>query len=256
MRISRKESLRYHAKRHAMWLDYTAGCDADGQLVAVRARIVGDTGAYASVGDKVLERAAGHACSAYAVENVDVEARAVYTNNPPCGAMRGFGVNQSNFAMEGVLDRLAEQVGIDGWEIRFRNALEPGKRTGTGQKLGPGVGLKATLEAVREAYRGAQFAGIACGYKNTGIGNGVPEGGKAVLRVGEGGTITLFHSWTEMGQGVHTVMRQILCEELGIEPERVRVEVDTALELETGMTTASRAHRRSAATRCSTRRGS
>jgi xanthine dehydrogenase molybdenum-binding subunit len=155
--------------------------------------------------------------------------------------MRGFGVNQSNFAMEGILDRLAERVGIDGWEIRFRNALEPGKRTGTGQKLGPGVGLKATLLAVKDAYREARFAGIACGYKNTGIGNGVPEGGKAVLRVGEGGTVTLFHSWTEMGQGVHTVMRQILCEELGIEPERVRVEVDTALELETGMTTASRA---------------
>ena len=95
-----------------------------GQLLAVRARIVGDTGAYASVGDKVLERAAGHACGAYEVPNVDVEATAVYTNNPPCGAMRGFGVNQSNFAIEGVLDMLAERVGIDGWEIRWRNALE------------------------------------------------------------------------------------------------------------------------------------
>ena len=85
------------------------GCDADGRIVALRARIVGDTGAYASVGDKVLERAAGHACGAYAVPNVDVEAKAVYTNNPPCGAMRGFGVNQSNFAVEGVLDALAER---------------------------------------------------------------------------------------------------------------------------------------------------
>ncbi|HSL64108.1 MAG TPA: molybdopterin cofactor-binding domain-containing protein, partial [Gaiellaceae bacterium] len=99
--LSRRESLRFHAKRHPMWLEYTAGCDFDGRLLAVRARIVGDTGAYASVGDKVLERAAGHACGAYRVPNVDVEARAVYTNNPPCGAMRGFGVNQSNFAIEG-----------------------------------------------------------------------------------------------------------------------------------------------------------
>ena len=238
--LSRRESLRFHAKRHPMWLDYTVGCDADGRLVAVRARIVGDTGAYASVGDKVLERAAGHACGAYKVANVDVEGTAVYTNNPPCGAMRGFGVNQSNFAIEGVVDRLAEQVGIDGWEIRWRNALEVGDRFGTGQKLGPGVGLKKTLLAVRDAYRGARFAGIACGVKNTGIGNGMVEYGRAVLRPEADGSVTLYHSWTEMGQGVHTILQQITCEELGLPPERVRVAVDTDRDLETGQTTASR----------------
>jgi CO/xanthine dehydrogenase Mo-binding subunit len=224
-----------------MWLDYTAGCDADGKLTAVRARIVGDSGAYASVGDKVLERAAGHACSAYSVPNVDVEATAVYSNNPPCGAMRGFGVNQSNFAMEGVLDLLAREVGIDGWEMRWRNALDVGDRTTTGQKLGPGVGLKKTLLAVRDAYREAEFAGIACGLKNVGIGNGVPEHGRAVLRVEDDGTLTLYHSWTEMGQGVHTVLRQMVCEELGLPTERVRVLVDTERELGEGQTTASRA---------------
>ncbi len=239
--LSRKESLRFHAKRHAMWLDYTAGCDGNGQLLAVRAHIVGDTGAYASVGDKVLERAAGHACSAYRVDNVDVEATAVYTNNPPCGAMRGFGVNQSNFAMEGVLDELAELVGIDGWEIRWRNALDTGDRTTTGQLLGPGVGLKRTLLAVQDAYRDAAFAGIACGLKNTGIGNGVPEHGRVILRPEADGTITLYHSWTEMGQGVHTVLRQIACEELGVPADRIKVLVDTERELETGQTTASRA---------------
>jgi len=238
--LSRKESLRFHSKRHAMWLEYTAGCDPDGHLLAIRARIVGDTGAYASVGDKVLERAAGHACGAYSVPNVDVEARAVYTNNPPCGAMRGFGVNQSNFAVEGILDLLAEAVGIDGWEIRWRNAVDVGDRFGTGQLLGPGVGLKKTLLAVRDAYRGARFAGIACGAKNTGIGNGITEYGRAVLRPEEDGTVTLFHSWTEMGQGVHTILRQIVCEELGLPPERVRVVVDTVRDLETGQTTASR----------------
>ena len=238
--LSRKESLRFHSKRHPMWLEYTVGCDDEGRLVAVRARIVGDTGAYASVGDKVLERAAGHACSAYAVPNVDVEAMAVYTNNPPSGAMRGFGVNQSNFAMEGVLDLLAEAVGIDGWEIRWRNALDVGDRFGTGQKLGAGVGLKKTLLAVRDAYRTARFAGIACGVKNTGIGNGVPEHGYAVLRPEHDGSLTLFHSWTEMGQGVHTVLRQIACEELDLPAERVRVAVDTERDLDTGQTTASR----------------
>ena len=238
--LTRRESMRFHSKRHAMWLEYTAGCDEEGHLLGVRARIVGDTGAYASVGDKVLERAAGHAVSAYKVPNVDVEAKAVYTNNPPCGAMRGFGVNQSNFAMEGILDMLAERVGIDGWEIRWRNALEEGDRFGTGQKLGPGVGLKQTLLAVRDVYRNAPFAGIACGAKNTGIGNGVVEYGRAILRPEADGTVTLYHSWTEMGQGVNTVLRQIACEELGLPPERIRVLVDTERDLETGQTTASR----------------
>ena len=154
--------------------------------------------------------------------------------------MRGFGVNQSNFAIEGVLDMLAEEVGIDGWEIRWRNALEEGKRFGTGQKLGPGVGLKKTLLAVKDAYRDAEFAGIACGVKNTGIGNGMTEYGHAVLRVEQEGSVSLFHSWTEMGQGVHTILQQIACEELGLPPERVRVVVDTDRDLETGQTTASR----------------
>ena len=238
--LTRKESLRFHAKRHAMWLTYTVGCDADGHLTAVRARIVGDTGAYASVGAKVLERAAGHACGAYRVPNVDVEALAVYTNNPPCGAMRGFGVNQATFAMEGMLDRLAERVGVDGWEIRWRNALDTGDRFGTGQLLGPGVGLKRTLLAVRDAFRGARYAGIACGAKNTGIGNGVQEYGRAILRPEADGTVTLFHSWTEMGQGVHTVLRQIACDVLDVPPELITVAVDTEHDLGTGQTTASR----------------
>ncbi len=239
--LSRAESLRFHPKRHPMVMDYTIGADEQGRLTALRARILGDTGAYASVGDKVLERAAGHACGAYEVPNVDVEARAVYTNNPPCGAMRGFGVNQVTFAVDGMLDRLAERVGVDGWEIRFRNALDVGKTFGTGQVLGAGVGIKACLEAVRDAYRGAAFAGIGCGVKNTGIGNGLPEHGKAVLRPEADGSVTLFHSWTEMGQGVHTVLRQIACEELGLPAEKVHVVVDTERELDTGQTTASRA---------------
>ncbi len=239
--LSRAESLRLHPKRHALLMDYTVGCDADGHLVGVRARIVGDTGAYASVGDKVLERAAGHACAAYKVPNVDVEARTVYTNNPPCGAFRGFGAVQVNFAIEGCLDRLAEKVGIDGWEMRWRNALETGDRYGTGQKLGPGVGVKKTLLAVKDAYDAAPFAGIACAAKNVGVGNGFPERGRAILRPEPDGSVTLYHSWTEMGQGVHTVMRQIVCEELGLEPGMVRVVVDTERELNTGETTASRA---------------
>jgi xanthine dehydrogenase molybdenum-binding subunit len=239
--LSRAESLRFHPKRHPFWMDYTAGCDAEGRLVAVQARIVGDNGAYASVGGKVLERAAGHACGPYRVPNVDVEASAVYTNNPPSGAMRGFGASQVAFAIDGVLDRLAERVGIDGWEIRWRNALEVGDRTGTGQRLGPGVGLKATLLAVRDRYRSARYAGIGCAMKNTGIGNGLREIGRVILRPRADGRLSLHHSWTEMGQGVHTVLRDIAARELGLAAERIEVVVDTEDELDTGETTASRA---------------
>jgi xanthine dehydrogenase molybdenum-binding subunit len=175
------------------------------------------------------------------VPNVDVEARAVYTNNAPSGAMRGFGVPQVTFAVEGLLDVLAERVGLDGWEMRWQNALETGDRFGSGQRLGPGVGLKRTLLAVREAYESARYAGIACGVKNTGIGNGVVERGRAVLRPEPDGTVTLFHSWTEMGQGIHTALAQVAATELGLPVDRIRVEVDTTHELDTGETTASRA---------------
>jgi xanthine dehydrogenase molybdenum-binding subunit len=159
--------------------------------------------------------------------------------------MRGFGSNQANFAMEGMIDILAEKVGIDGWEMRWRNAVEVGDRFGTGQILGPGVGIKKTLLAVKEAYQRARSdgkaVGVACGAKNTGIGNGLTEYGKAILRPEEDGTVTLLHSWTEMGQGCHTVLAQVTCEELGIGFDQVRVVVDTMRELETGQTTASRA---------------
>jgi selenium-dependent xanthine dehydrogenase len=241
--LMRDESIRMHAKRHPLRMSYTVGCDDTGRLTAVKARIVGDTGAYASVGDKVLQRACGHSCSAYEVPNVYVESHAVYTNNPPCGAMRGFGSNQANFAMEGCLDRLAEKVGIDGWDIRWINALEAGKTFGTGQVLTAGVGFKRCLEAVKDAYKGAKHAGVAGAVKNVGVGNGLPEYGRASLEVFDDGSLLLRHSWTEMGQGVHTVLQQVACEELagaGVELKHVSVTVDTEREFETGQTTASR----------------
>jgi xanthine dehydrogenase molybdenum-binding subunit len=242
--LSRKESLRFHSKRHPLTMEYTVGCDEEGHLLAIRARIVGDTGAYASVGNAVLDRASGHACGVYKVDNVDVEGRAVYTNNPPCGAMRGFGSNQANFAIEGCIDRLAEMVGIDGWEMRWRNAVETGDRFGTGQRLGPGVGVKKTLQAVKGIYDEAKArgkaVGIACAVKNTGVGNGIPEFGKAVIRAEADGSVTVFHQWTEMGQGVHTVLQQVACEELGLPPQCVRMVCDTSHELDGGQTTASR----------------
>ncbi|MBU0640936.1 MAG: selenium-dependent xanthine dehydrogenase [Planctomycetes bacterium] len=239
--LTRAESMRLHPKRHPIRLHYKVACDSEGRLTALWARIVGDTGAYASVGDKVLERTAGHSAGPYRVPNVDIESRAVYTNNPPCGAMRGFGVNQAAFAIEGCLDRLAELAGIDGWEMRWRNALDVGDRCTTGQRLTKPFGLKRALLAVREAYRGAKYAGIACGIKNVGIGNGMPDLGKAVLKVAAPDLVVIRTGFTEMGQGYFTICVQTACEETGLSPSVFRPVTDTSADVNCGQTTASRA---------------
>jgi xanthine dehydrogenase molybdenum-binding subunit len=243
--LSREQSIRMHPKRHPMRMEYTVGCDADGRLTAVRARIVGDTGAYASVGEKVLERAAGHACGPYRVPNVDVEAVAVLTNNPPSGAMRGFGTCQVHFAMEGCMDLLAKAAGLDPWEIRWRNAVSVGDRLATGQVLEKSVGLRTTLEAVRPAYEEARrrghAVGIACGIKNVGLGNGAVEWGKARLVVERDGTVSLYNGYTEMGQGLLTILVQCAVEVTGLPPEVFRPKVDSTYALACGQTTGSRA---------------
>jgi xanthine dehydrogenase molybdenum-binding subunit len=223
-------------------MHYTLGCDANGKLTGLAARIVGDTGAYASLGGEVLERAAGHATGAYSVPNVDIESKAVYTNNIPCGAMRGFGVNQVTFAMEGCIEQLCARGGFDPWQFRFDNALESGKATATGQILGEGVGLKETLLAVKDEYYAAKTAGLACGIKNCGIGNGVLEECDVKIEIKSENHILLQHGWTEMGQGVDTVAQQILCEEIGmVDPGCIEVTVSTESKARAGMTTASRA---------------
>jgi len=241
VKLTRDESIRMHPKRHPMWLDYEVGCDAAGKLTFVYARIVGDTGAYASVGAKVLERAAGHSTGAYHVPAADVEAVAVYTNNVPCGAMRGFGVNQSAFAIENLVDDLCEQGGFDRWQFRWDNAITEGRMTATGQVIEGGAGLRATLEAVKDEFYAAKIAGLACGIKNTGIGNGVNDAALVRISILAPDHVLLDHGWTEMGQGVHTVALQALCTETGIDPAFVRVQADTASGQEAGMTTASRA---------------
>jgi xanthine dehydrogenase molybdenum-binding subunit len=243
--LNREESIRIHPKRHPMVLDYTAGCDAKGRLTAVRARILGDSGAHASVGAKVLERAAGHACGAYHVPNADVDATAVYTNNPPCGAMRGFGVNQTNFAMEGCLDLLARKAGIDPWEMRWLNALDLGSTFTTGQILEKSAGLKETLLAVRPHYDAAKqrgrAVGIACGVKNSGIGNGVKEWGRVRLVVEPDGTISIYCGFSEMGQGLSTILVQLAVEVTKLPASLFVPRIDTRFALDCGQTTGSRA---------------
>ena len=239
--LTREESIRLHPKRHPIKMTYTVGCDADGKLTAVRARMIGDKGAYASVGTKVLERAAGHACGPYNILHSDVEALAVYTNNLPCGAMRGFGANQACFAMEGMMDILAEKVGIDGWEMRWRNVVDVGDTFCTGQVFERAVGIKKTLLAVKDIYYSSKYAGIGCGIKNVGIGNGMAEYGQVVVTVHPDETITINTGFTEMGQGFCTVMIQFFSEVTGIDPRKVRVHIDTTEPTPCGMTTASRA---------------
>ncbi len=243
--FSREESFLVHTKRHPIRMEYEVGCDADGKLLAVKARMIGDSGPYASVGMKVLERAAGHASGPYVTETIDIDAVAVRTNNSVCGAFRGFGANQAQFAMEGMMDRLAEMAGISGWEIRSRNVVEPGVVWGPGQIMDDGcLGARACLDAVKPAWDAAVAAGnpvgMGLGLKNSGLGNGANEVSRSTVRFDPDGTIEVRHCWTEMGQGIHTVARQVAVEELGVEPDRIKVVVDTTRELGAGQTTGSR----------------
>jgi xanthine dehydrogenase molybdenum-binding subunit len=243
--LSREESVRLHPKRHPMTMTYSVGCDAEGRITAAKIDILGDSGAYASVGDKVLERAAGHACGPYRVPVLSIRSVAAYTNNPPCGAMRGFGVNQTSFAMEGCLDLLAQKLGIDGWEMRWRNGVRVGDVFSSGQILEKSVGLEKSLLAVKERYYAAKAAGkavgIACAVKNSGIGNGAIEYGKCRLKVEDDGTVSLYLGFTEMGQGLLTIMAQSASEVTGLPFSTFRPKVDSTFEVGVGQTTGSRA---------------
>jgi aldehyde oxidoreductase len=238
--LSRSESIRMHPKRHPVVMDLRVGASRDGRLTALSLRAVGDTGAYASVGTKVMERIAGHATGGYHVPAVDVRSLTVYTNNVPSGAMRGFGVPQVTFALEACIDDLCAQGGFDRWQFRWDNALVDGLPTATGQHV-EAAGVRRCLEALREDFRAARFAGIAAGIKNCGIGNGGLDESTVRIDVLPEGRVTLHHGWSEMGQGLTTVAVQVLCQETSIDPERVEVVVDTDADLGTGMTTASRA---------------
>ena len=243
--LSREESLLMHAKRHPIRMHYKAACDADGKLLALRVRAVGDSGAYASVGMKVLERMAGHASGPYQVANIDVEAIAVRTNNPVCGAFRGFGANQAQFAMEGIMDRLASKVGIDAWTMRSRNVIMPNQVWGPGQIMDDGcLGASECLQAIKPHYEAAvqsgKAVGLGLGLKNSGLGNGFKEITRAVVHFKHDGRIEVRHGWTEMGQGINTVALQVAVHELGIDPDKVDVIVDTTRELGLGQTTGSR----------------
>ena len=238
--LNRDESLIMHPKRHPVRMDISLSCDKNGKFTAVKLDAVGDTGAYASVGTKVMERMVGHATGGYKVPSVDIKAVTVYTNNIPSGAMRGFGVPQIVFAIEGCIDELCRMGGFDRWQIRFENALGDGAKTATGQVL-HGVGLKKTLLAVKDVFKNAKYAGIACGIKNTGVGNGLVDDSEVKIQIASDKKVIINHGWSEMGQGIHTMAIQFLHHETGIAPEIIEVKVETDADLPTGMTTSSRA---------------
>jgi len=240
LHLNRDESIIMHPKRHPVWMDISLACDKNGKFTAVKLNSVGDTGAYASVGTKVMERVVGHATGGYTVPAVDIKAVTVYTNNIPSGAMRGFGVPQVVFAIESCIDEICKMGGFDRWQIRFDNALEDGAKTATGQLL-RGVGLKKTLLAVKDQFNNAKYAGIACGIKNTGVGNGMVDDSDVIINIVSDKKVVIHHGWTEMGQGVHTMAIQTLHQETGIAPEIIEVKVETDANIPTGMTTSSRA---------------
>ena len=255
---NRRESLIAHPKRHATQIRVKIGAKRDGRMMAVETELYGDTGAYASLGEKVMTRATTHSAGPYEVEHVRADCYAMYTNNPPAGAFRGFGVLQSAFAVESMMDMLAVELSLDPVELRRMNALHVGSITNTGQKLWESVGLLDCInrvDAEMRKYCSTPFSarrvngeggrvrawGFAAAYKNTGLGGGAPDKSGAEVQLYPDGSLEVRTSAAELGQGLVTVLRMIVAEEFNLPPERVRVLVmDTDLTPDGGPTTASR----------------
>ena len=241
VKFSRSESIAFHPKRHAMEGTFTLGCDENGIFTGLDCEIYFDTGAYASLCGPVLERACTHSVGPYCYQNTDIRGFGYYTNNPPAGAFRGFGVCQSEFALECTINLLAEKAGLSPWEIRYRNAIEPGKVLPNGQIADRSTALKETLEAVREAYeKNAGHAGIACAMKNAGVGVGLPDKGRAKLAV-RGGVVEIYAAASDIGQGCATVFVQMVAEATGLGRAEIRnLGSNSEVVPESGATSGSR----------------
>lgn len=238
--LTRKESMLCHPKRHSFEMEFTTACDENGYLTGMKATLLADTGAFASLGGPVLQRACTHAAGPYNYQDIEIDGKAYYTNNPPCGAFRGFGVTQSCFAMECNLNLLAEKVGLSPWEIRYRNAIRPGQVLPNGQIADDTTALVETLEAIKPYYDAHPNAGIACAMKNSGLGVGIPDRGRCRLTV-EDGKVHIHTSAACIGQGMGTVVTQIVCDVTGLSPKYVIYQTpDTSDCPDSGNTTASR----------------
>lgn len=245
VRLTRAESLLIHPKRHHFVMDFTMGCDEDGKIMGVKAKVASDTGAFASLGGPVLERACTHAAGPYAYENFEIEGTAYYTNNPPAGAFRGFGVTQTCFATETLLNMMADEVGITPWEIRYRNAIRPGGVLPNGQIVDESTGLVETLKAVKEQYDAAMAAGkpvgLACAMKNAGVGVGIPDTGRVKLIVQEDKKLHIFTGASCIGQGLGTVLVQMIVSNTDLKREDIVYErSNTWIAPDSGTTSGSR----------------
>lgn len=257
--FDRHESLLVHPKRHATQIRIKVGARQDGELTAIETELYGDTGAYASLGEKVMTRATTHSAGPYSVPHARADCYAMYTNNPPAGAFRGFGVTQSCFAVESIMDMLAESLQLDPAEIRRKNALRTGSTTNTGQLLTESVGLLECIDRVEaemharcegNPYQSRAVAGsphlrrawgFAVGYKNTGLGGGAPDKAAAEVELCPDGILEVRTSSAEIGQGLVTVLQLIVAQEFNTSPPFVRVLLsDTDLTPDGGPTTASR----------------
>ena len=240
-KFSRDESLAFHPKRHAMHGTFTLGCDENGIFTGLDCDIYFDTGAYASLCGPVLERACTHAVGPYCYQNHDIRGYGYYTNNPPAGAFRGFGVCQSEFALESIIDLLAEKVGISPWEIRYRNAIEPEKVLPNGQIADCSTALKETLEAVKPYYeKYYPNVGLACAMKNAGVGVGLPDTGRARLKINDG-KVEIYCGASDIGQGCATVFVQMVSESLGLPKSKIKnMGSNSEVDPDSGTTSGSR----------------
>lgn len=243
--LTRAESMLIHPKRHHFVMDFTMGCDNDGKILGVKAKCESDTGAFASLGGPVLQRACTHAAGPYAYENFEIDGTAYYTNNPPAGAFRGFGVTQTCFAVESLLNMMAEKIGIDPWEIRYRNAIRPWGVLPNGQIVDDSTGLVETLEAVKpyydEAIAAGKPVGLACAMKNAGVGVGLPDTGRVKLIVGEDQKLHIFTGASCIGQGLGTVLVQMIVENTALKRDDIVYErSNTWISPDSGTTSGSR----------------
>ena len=240
VKLTRAESILIHPKRHPMEMEFALGCDENGIIQGVVAEVIADTGAYASLGGPVLERACTHAAGPYNYQNFEIDGWAYYTNNPPAGAFRGFGVTQTCFCIETLLNQMADIVGISPWEIRYRNAIRPGQVLPNGQIVDDSTGLVETLEAVKPYVDAHKYVGLACAMKNAGVGVGIPDTGRVRLVV-QGGKLHILAGASCIGQGLGTVLTQMVCDQTGISPQNIVYErSNTYHSPDSGTTSGSR----------------
>ena len=252
---TRPESMAATTKRHPARISAKFGCDARGKLVACDVSATFDTGAYASWGPTVANRVPVHAMGPYAVPHVRTWGEAFFTNGPPAGAFRGFGVPQAAIAHEAMMDELADKLGIDRLEFRHRNALRAGDTTATGQTLVHSAGLAQCLDALRAGWQRAHAEaatfnttgsvkrrGVGIGCMWYGIGN-TSMSNPSRIRVGlsPAGALTLYNGAVDIGQGSNTILTQIAADALGLPAAQFTlVAGDTDLTADAGKTSASR----------------